>query len=111
MRMPVIGANWKMHKLLKEATDYCLKLPDDPALYSRVEVVVFRLTALAAVGQALKGTGIKLGAQNMHPAEKGAPQVKSHRTCCWIRAVVTLSWDIPSAGIFSAKAASLFVKR
>ena len=73
MRIPIIGANWKMHKNIKEAVNYSIEFPDDPDLYSRVETVIFPpFTSLAAVSEALKGTGIKLGAQNMHPADKGA---------------------------------------
>lgn len=62
-----------MHKKIREAIDFCVELPADPELYSRIEIVVFPpFTALAAAGQVLQGKGIKLGAQNMHPAEKGA---------------------------------------
>lgn len=62
-----------MHKSIKEAINYSADFPADPDLYSKVETVIFPpFTALAAVSEALKGTGIKLGAQNMHPAEKGA---------------------------------------
>ncbi|MCR4441647.1 MAG: triose-phosphate isomerase [Peptococcaceae bacterium] len=73
MRQPIVGANWKMHKTLGEARDFITGLPADPETFRRVEVVIFPpFTALAAVKEALRGTGIKLGAQNMHPAEKGA---------------------------------------
>jgi len=73
MRQPVIGANWKMHKTLEEARAFVAALPADRQIFRRVEVVIFPpFTALAAIKEALSGTGIKLGAQNMHPAEKGA---------------------------------------
>jgi len=62
-----------MHKNIKEAVKFFIDFPADPGLYSQVETVIFPpFTALAAVSEALKGRGIKLGAQNMHPAEKGA---------------------------------------
>lgn len=73
MRNPIIGANWKMHKNIREAESFAAEFPAEPELYRRVEVVIFpTYTALAAVGNALRGTGIKLGAQNMHFETKGA---------------------------------------
>jgi len=73
MRKPVIAANWKMHKTIKEAENFAAEFPYEPDLCEQVDVVIFPpYTALFAVSEALKGTGIKLGAQNMHPDEKGA---------------------------------------
>ncbi len=73
MRKPVIAANWKMHKTIKEAESFAAEFPLEPDLYDQVEVVIFPpFTALFTVNEALKGTGIALGAQNMHPDEKGA---------------------------------------
>ncbi len=73
MRSPIVAANWKMHKTSREAADYCRRLrelvPGDPG----VELVVFPpFTALGAVRDGLAGTGIKWGAQNMHPEPEGA---------------------------------------
>lgn len=72
-RIPIVAANWKMHKTIAEAESFAAELPLDLDLYRDVEVVIFPpFTALTAVGEGLKGTGVKLGAQNMHPAAKGA---------------------------------------
>jgi triosephosphate isomerase len=73
MRIPMIAANWKMHKSLKEAEKFASEFPLDPELLRKVEVVICPpFTALQIVSESIKGTVIKLGAQNMHPAEEGA---------------------------------------
>lgn len=73
MRIPVIGANWKMNKTISEAESFAAEFPINPDLYRRVEVIIFPpFTALSVVGNALRGTGIKMGGQNMHNLEKGA---------------------------------------
>lgn len=73
LRVPIIAANWKMNKNVKEAENYAAEFPVDVELYKKVEVVIMPpYTALQAVGEALRGTGIKLGAQNMHYADSGA---------------------------------------
>lgn len=73
LRKPIIAANWKMHKTVKEGENFAAEFPLDVALYQEVEVVLCPpFTALQVVGEALRGTGIKLGAQNLYPAEKGA---------------------------------------
>lgn len=72
-RIPIMAANWKMHKVLREAESYAAEFPLDQDLYRQVEVVICpAFTSLQVVAKALRGTGIKLGAQNMHPAEQGA---------------------------------------
>lgn len=73
MRIPIIAANWKMQKTIKEAEAFAAEFPLDQVYQDRVEVVICPpFTALAVVGQALRGTGVKLGAQNMYPESKGA---------------------------------------
>lgn len=73
MRIPVIGANWKMHKTIQEAENFAAEFPAESELYKRVDVVIFpAYTALATVSEALRGTGIKTGAQNMHFETNGA---------------------------------------
>lgn len=73
MRIPIIAANWKMHKNTREAEAFASEFPLDQAFRDRIEVVICPpFTAISVVGQALRGTGIKLGAQNMHPEAKGA---------------------------------------
>jgi len=73
MRIPIIAANWKMHKTIGEAEAFAAEFPLDEAFQDQIEVVICPpFTALSVVGQALRRTGIKLGAQNMYPAGKGA---------------------------------------
>jgi len=76
-RRPIIAANWKMHKTHLEAIQAVQKLSYllDPADAERVEVVVCPpFTALRSVQTLLEADRLPyaLGAQNVHPAEKGA---------------------------------------
>lgn len=73
MRKPLIAGNWKMHKTVAEALAFADEI--EPLLegVEAVEVAVCPpFTALYALGQRLKGTSIRLGAQNMHEAPQGA---------------------------------------
>lgn len=74
MRKPIIAGNWKMHKTAAEAVRLAKQLKvlvaDDT---KGLEVVVCPpFTALAAVGEVLKGTGIQWGAQDVHWEDEGA---------------------------------------
>lgn len=74
-RRPVIAGNWKMHKTVAEAKDLAAGLIAKLGGHGEhaAEVVLCPpFTALAAVGEAIKGTGLKLGAQNMSWQPKGA---------------------------------------
>lgn len=73
MIRPVIAGNWKMNKTIGEAVDFAARLRE--ALGSRDErdvIVAPPFTALQAVAAALGGSAIRLAAQNLHEAEKGA---------------------------------------
>ena len=72
MRKPLIAGNWKMYKNSKEAREF---VEEFKKVYqaSDVEVAICApFTQLVTVKEALTGTGIKLGAQNMHFAKEGA---------------------------------------
>lgn len=72
MRKPIIAGNWKMNKTATQAVEMldALKSKFD---VEGVEVVVCPpMASLVAAGEALKGTNIGLGAQNMHFEESGA---------------------------------------
>jgi len=72
MRNYFIAGNWKMHKTVAESVALAKDLKDKLG-GSNVRVLVApAFTALAAVGEALKGSDILLGAQNMGPEEQGA---------------------------------------
>ncbi|MBR6119219.1 MAG: triose-phosphate isomerase [Oscillospiraceae bacterium] len=72
MRKPMIAGNWKMNKTpaqTKALIEDLKKLENR----SGAEVVVCPMTVcLAAAAEALQGSAIKLGAQNVHFAESGA---------------------------------------
>ena len=72
MRKPIIAGNWKMNMTPSEGTALVNELIPMVA-DAKCEVVVCPTAAcLDAVGKAIAGTNIKLGAQNVHFAEKGA---------------------------------------
>ena len=72
MRKPLIAGNWKMYKTAAAGIALAREIaeglrPNDP------EVIVFPpATALHDVAQAVKGTPVKVGGQNMHFAREGA---------------------------------------
>ena len=72
MRKPNIAGNWKMNKTPSEARELVTALA--PLVKDAVCDVVVCTPAVnfAAVSEAIKGTNIKLGAQNMHWKESGA---------------------------------------
>jgi triosephosphate isomerase (TIM) len=73
MRVPILAGNWKMNKTVAEAVDLVRDLRRRVLDVEGVEIVVCpAFVALTAVADALKGTKIKVGAQNMHWEEKGA---------------------------------------
>ena len=72
-RLPFIAGNWKMNKTVGEALDLVRQLKASLLNIEGVEVAVAPpFTALYAVSQELKGTFIRLAAQNLFYEEKGA---------------------------------------
>ncbi|UCG25245.1 MAG: triose-phosphate isomerase [Chloroflexota bacterium] len=73
MRTPIIAGNWKMNKTVGEAVAFVREIRSALNSYTPVySVVCPPFVALPAVSDALKGTRIGVGAQNMHYEEKGA---------------------------------------
>ena len=72
MRKPIIAGNWKMNNTAAEGVKLveALKGLVKDANCDVVACVPF--TDIPAVSEAVKGTNIHLGAQNVHFAEKGA---------------------------------------
>ena len=72
MRKPIIAGNWKMNKTPAEAVELVkglIPLVKD----AKCDVVVCpTAVCLSAVSEVIKGTNIKLGAQNVHFAKSGA---------------------------------------
>lgn len=72
MRRPMIAGNWKMNKSPAETVALIQELKKIQPK-TNVEVVVCPMTvSLFAASAQLKGTDIKLGAQNVHFEDKGA---------------------------------------
>ncbi len=72
MRMPFIAGNWKMYKNAKEAAEFARAFKNS-YVASDVQVAICApFTQLAILVEAFKGTGIKVGAQNMHFVHEGA---------------------------------------
>ena len=73
MRRKVIAGNWKMNLGPKEAADLVQQLASKIEGEKGCDVVVcVPFVDIATVVGATAGTNIKVGAQNMHQAEKGA---------------------------------------
>ena len=73
MRTPIVAGNWKLNLTLSEAAALAAQLRDAGAGSVGREVVVAPVfTALAAVAAALKGSGIKVAAQDLFWEGRGA---------------------------------------
>ena len=72
MRKPIIAGNWKMNKTQAEAVALVNELKPLVANAECDVVVCVPFTDINAVVEAAKGSNIKVGAQNVHFAEKGA---------------------------------------
>jgi triosephosphate isomerase len=73
MRTPLVAGNWKMNKTVAEARDLVNTMSAPLRELANVEKVLCPpFISLMAVASMLEGTGIGLGAQNLHWEEKGA---------------------------------------
>jgi triosephosphate isomerase (TIM) len=71
-RTPLIAGNWKMHKTVAQAEDYIQGLlPRVSAAAADVAICV-PFTALQAMVDSTRGSGVTVYAQNMHEAHEGA---------------------------------------
>jgi triosephosphate isomerase (TIM) len=72
-RIPLIAGNWKMNKTIAETVQLLNALLKADFGQLEVEILVCPpFTALQAAAEALKGSSIRLGAQNLHWEEAGA---------------------------------------
>ena len=72
MRIPFIAGNWKMYKTKKEALAFAESFK---TMYHDTDIraaICAPYTQLECLVEAFKGTGIGVGAQNVHFAEEGA---------------------------------------
>ena len=73
MRVPMIAGNWKMNTTVSEAVKLVGEMRPLLEPINNVEKVVCPpFVSLTAVREILKGSSVKLGAQNMYFEEKGA---------------------------------------
>ena len=73
MRTPLIAGNWKMNTTVDEALELVRAMKDELEKIASVEKIVCPpFVSLAPVKELLAGSTIKLGAQNLFFAEKGA---------------------------------------
>ncbi len=73
MRKKIIAGNWKMNKTVSEAEALSAAIKRELDTEAKVDVVLCPpFTAISAVSQAVSGTQIAVGAQNMHFEPSGA---------------------------------------
>lgn len=73
MRKPIIAANWKLNKTIKEAIEFVTLLKRSLSDVQNVDVVVCPVfTALKDTAEGFLDEGIKVGAQDVYWEEKGA---------------------------------------
>jgi triosephosphate isomerase (TIM) len=72
MRTPYLAGNWKMHKTVSEAATLAGQLLDGAGSTQNRVMIAPPFTALAAVVATVKGSPIKVGAQNMAAELEGA---------------------------------------
>jgi triosephosphate isomerase len=72
MRPVIIAANWKMNTTPADAGELAATIASRTAEPSVERVICPPFVCLAAVGAALEGTGVAVGAQDVHPEAAGA---------------------------------------
>jgi triosephosphate isomerase (TIM) len=72
-RKPLIAANWKMYKTPVQAQEFMKLFLPQVTNHDRDEIVVCpSFTSISVVIAAATGSGVAIGAQNMHFADEGA---------------------------------------
>jgi triosephosphate isomerase len=72
MKQFYIAGNWKMHKTVAESVALARDLVSKLGSTRQKVMIAPAFTALASVAEVVKGTQLRLGAQNMGPEEQGA---------------------------------------
>ncbi len=72
MRTPIIAGNWKMFKTVPEAKSFIEEIKGKAEVAGVESVICAPFTNLPALVEAVKGTAIKIGAQNLHFEDDGA---------------------------------------
>lgn len=72
-RVPIVAANWKMHKTISEAVAFIEAFQPKVSEVGEVEIVICPpATALSPLRELVEGGRVQLGAQNVHWEAKGA---------------------------------------
>ncbi|CAM3767071.1 triose-phosphate isomerase [Cohnella lubricantis] len=71
-RTPIIAGNWKMFKTVSEAVAFVNGVKGKAEVAGVESVICAPFTALPALVEAVKGTSLKVGAQNLHYEDNGA---------------------------------------
>lgn len=73
MRIPIIAGNWKMNTTVTEAVRLVNEMKPELEKIDGIERIICPpFVSLVLVSELIKGTSIKLGAQNLYFEEKGA---------------------------------------
>jgi len=72
VRPVIIAANWKMHTVPSEAAELATTIAGRTVEPDVIRIICPPFVALAAVRDALAGTGVAVGAQNVHHERTGA---------------------------------------
>lgn len=72
MRTPIIAGNWKMFKTVSESNDFIQEVKGKAEVEGVETVICAPFTNLPSLVEAVKGTSIKIGAQNLHFEDNGA---------------------------------------
>ncbi|MEZ4516080.1 MAG: triose-phosphate isomerase [Chloroflexota bacterium] len=73
MRTPFVAGNWKMNKTVDEAVAFVQEIGSQLSAIAGIDTAVCPpFVAIPAVAQALSGTNVGVGAQNMYYEESGA---------------------------------------
>ena len=72
MRKKIIAGNWKMNKTPKEAAEFCIMIKEKAASNEAEVVFCVPFVDLYPVLEELRGSGIGVGAENMHFEDSGA---------------------------------------
>ncbi len=73
LRGPFVAGNWKMHLTVPEARELARKIAAAATgLRAATVVLIPPFTSLGAVGAEIAGTGLGLGAQDLHWEDRGA---------------------------------------
>jgi triosephosphate isomerase len=72
MRKPIIAGNWKMFKTVSEAVSFVNEVKGQAEVAGVDSVICAPFTNLPALVEAVKGTSLQIGAQNLHFEDNGA---------------------------------------